>query len=418
MDTAERTRLDKHDPAQSRAYGLPESPKQPQFMLVPSLACHANCAYCFSTRDGPGMSPEMVDESLEFISGVAREAKQEKVRVTLHGGEPLMAGRGILRRVLEGLRARFGRGRYEVALQSNLWLLDDEFCELFVEHNVEIGTSIDGPEDVTDAQRGGSYFARTMQGIKLAREHGLRVGCITTFTPFSAPRWREVFDFFRKERLGVSIHASVPCVGAGNGKHSLAPEQYASLLMEALDYYLEHSSEMVISSLDQMCQGVAFAEEKVCTFRNCLGMFLAIDPHGGIYPCQRFWGMTAYRLGNLADNPTLSDLLNSPMARRMAYRQAAVCNACGECEHIDYCRGGCPYNAWSGGDLTRVKDPYCEAYLAVFDDVKQRLAQEMRSKENVAAIAQRPFAQDGHPLLRTGPISELIQRSARAVWRS
>lgn len=363
------------------------------------------------------MSPEMVDEALEFLSHVSRETKQEKIRVTLHGGEPLMAGHGILRRVLEGLRMRFGRGGYEVALQSNLWLLDDEFCELFSKHTVEIGTSIDGPEEITDAQRGVGYFERTMRGIKLAREYGLRIGCIATFTLISASRWREVADFFRAERLGLTIHAAVPQMGSEDASYSLTPQQYASLLREALDYYLEYRCEMLVSSLDQMCQGVAFAEGKVCTFRDCLGMFLAIDPHGGIYPCQRFCGMTAYRLGNLADHPTLSDLLSSPMASRMAERQAKVREACGECEHLDYCLAGCPYNAWAG-NLAGVKEPYCAAYRAVFDDIKRRIAQEMRSKENVAAIAQRPFDQDGHPLLRMGPISELLQRSVRTSRQS
>jgi uncharacterized protein len=45
-----------------------------------------------------------------------------------------------------------------------------------------------------------------------------------------------------------------------------------------LDYYVEHRRELAVSSLDQMCQGFGCGEGKVCTFRDCLGMFLAIDP--------------------------------------------------------------------------------------------------------------------------------------------
>lgn len=62
-----------------------------------------------------------------------------------------------------------------------------------------------------------------MKGIRLARSSGLNVGCIATFTPWSAHRWRDVFDFFLEQRLGMSIHASVPWVGrtfAINGQES------------------------------------------------------------------------------------------------------------------------------------------------------------------------------------------------------
>jgi len=357
------------------------------------------------------MSPDTMKAALDFIANITTETVQQNVKVTFHGGEPLMAGHAILRQALDGLETRFGRGGYEVGLQSNLWLLDDEFCELFLRHDVEVGTSLDGPAEITDAQRGGGYFAGTMQGIELAKKRGLRVGCIATFTPVSDSRWREVADFFLAERLGFSIQPSVPRMDTEDALYSLSPQRYANLLRGLLDYYVEHRREMIIPSLDEVCQAVAFGESKVCTFRDCLGMFLAIDPSGDIYPCQRFCGIPTYRLGALSEKPTLSQLLNSPIAQRMAERQARVRAACADCGHVDYCLGGCAFNAWSKGDIARVKDPYCEAYKAIFDDIKQRLIREMQSEENVKAIASRRFPAEPHPLLRKGPLSELMRRS-------
>jgi uncharacterized protein len=291
---------------------------QPHFMLVPSLACPAECSYCFGPHQGPTMSPQTMEATLDFMAKIADETSQRKVNVTFHGGEPLQAGHDLWRKALEGSDQRLGRGRYEVALQSNLWLLDDQFCQLFAEHKVEIGTSLDGPEEITDHQRGRGYFARTMQGVQKANCYGMNVGCIATFTPDSASRWREVFDFFLEERLNFSIHAAVPPLDLLDGQYAISPEQYGRSLCEMLDYYVEHRRETSISSLDQMSQGFGCGNVKVCTFRDCLGKFLAIDPHGDIYPCQRFCGKPAYRLGRLADQPTLADLLDSPVARRMA----------------------------------------------------------------------------------------------------
>jgi len=51
---------------------------------------------------------------------------------------------------------------------------------------------------------------------------------------------------------------------------------------------------------------------------------------------------------------------------------------CGECRHIRYCRGGCPYNAIvpTGGEISGV-DPHCTAYRMIFDEIAGRLDREM-----------------------------------------
>ena len=474
----------------------PNGVNQPHFMLVPSLACPAACSYCFGPHQGPTMSPQTMESVLEFVARIAAQTRQKRVKVTFHGGEPLLAGHALWRQALEGLRKRFGpsplplfpkgrgdqtiplypkgrgdqtiplapatgeRGRgeggYEVAVQSNLWLLDDEFCELFCDHRVEVGTSLDGPKEITDAQRGPGYFARTMQGIRKAEDHGLRVGCIATFTPASARRWREVFDFFLSERLDFSIHAAVPsldhrnarmqlgsmagttvgarfqrarglspgtletCPHSGTPKpnflnhaqNAISPEQYGELLCVLLDYYVEHRRDLSVSSLDQMCQGFGCGAGKVCTFRDCLGMFLVIDPAGDIFSCQRFCGRRNYRFGNVADQPCLEELLHSSVAQRMRQREQRVREACNGCTHFGYCRGGCPYNAWATGDNDCVQDPYCPAYRAAFDHIQARLHEEVASARNIEAMAERPYNGRGHPLLREGPLIDLVRAGA------
>ena len=65
---------------------------RPQFMVVPSLACPARCGYCFGPHHGPIMSPEVADAAVAFIARIATETGMDRVRVTFHGGEPLMAG--------------------------------------------------------------------------------------------------------------------------------------------------------------------------------------------------------------------------------------------------------------------------------------------------------------------------------------
>lgn len=353
------------------------------------------------------MSLETSKKVLDFFAKTVAKIKQKKVKVTFHGGEPLTAGYDYFDKILSGLKSCSSTVDVEIGIQSNLWLFDDEIGRLFREYNVAVGTSLDGPKEITDAQRGLGYFEKTMQGIQRAHSLGISVGCIATFTQQNFTRWREVFDFFIHEHLDFSIHSAVAGINS-NYRYALSPEQYGHLLCEMLDYYIENRKKISVSSLDQICQGVGWLEGRVCTFKECLGMFLAIDPSGNIYNCQRFAGRKEYRLATIHDEFDIEKLFSGQGAQQFLKYQHEVNNACKDCEHFSYCKGGCPYNAWADKQNGKNKDPYCESYKKIFTKIKNRLFEEMSSQENIDAIAEEPY-ENGHLLLRKGQLIDLIR---------
>ena len=387
---------------------------KPHFMLIPSLSCPAACRYCFGPNTGPAMDIRMVKHTVDYMDSVVQETGQDKVRVTFHGGEPLAAGHDIIEALVKEIYDRFFGLGIDIGLQSNLWLLDDRYCELFKEYGVSISTSLDGPEEINDGQRGNGYYKKTVQGIQLAASYGLRTGCIATFTSVTAPRYREILDFFQSRSFPFSVHPSVAAIGRKTGLE-LTNEQYWTLFNGLFNSYIENRKSIKIESYDQICQGIAFNEGRVCTFRDCFGMFLAIDPNGDIYSCQRFAGKSEYRLGNIMDRPSMNDLANSPAARQFLQREALMHEQCGECEHFGYCKGGCPYNAAAAGQFMAV-DPYCESYKQMFSLVSNKLHEEMVSDENFRAISELGPSERGNPLLRVGPVTDLTDEHAHPYF--
>jgi uncharacterized protein len=128
----------------------------------------------------------------------------DDIEITFHGGEPLAVGAEFYRMALPILRHGLKSCKVHFSMQSNLWLLTDELCTILRENGVSIGTSLDGPEFITDMQRGQGYFRRTVAGIERARAHGLDVACICTFTPRSLPHAEQIFDFFVDSGLNFS----------------------------------------------------------------------------------------------------------------------------------------------------------------------------------------------------------------------
>jgi uncharacterized protein len=347
------------------------------------------------------------------------------LELTFHGGEPLTAGAGFYRLALPLLRDGLAPREVRFGLQSNLWLLTDELCELFLEFGVSIGTSLDGPEEINDAQRGAGHFRCTMAGIERARAHGLEVGYICTFTARSAERAEEVFDFFRCEGLGFSIHAALPPLGRLGDGWALPPEDHGQLLVDMLDRYLAHADKVRIGTLDAMSRSVSAGRGGICSFGDCLGEYLAVDPEGFIYPCQRFAGMPGFLLGNVHECPSLQALAEAPAWRLFAERQARIEEKCGDCPHLDYCRGGCPYNAIARGGEgfdAALRDPHCPAYRRAFDAIAERALQEVFSDENLAAVVEQGSGKHGLmrrgrllQIMRDGPHPQKVARRAREV---
>ena len=382
-------------------------------MLVPSLACPAGCAYCFGPHvGGEVMGRKTIDAVVRWQRMLACDGPDAEgaLEITFHGGEPLVPGIDFYRMALPALRDGLAPRRVRFALQSNLWLLTDELCELFAQYGVSLGTSLDGPEAINDAQRGVGYYARTMAGIERARDHGLTPGAICTFTAQSAPHADEVYDFFLAEGLSFSLHAALPSLRyPAVGRWALPPQAHGELLVHLLDRYLDNLTRIRISTLDSMARSVSAGQGGICTFGDCLGRYLAVGPDGAIYPCQRFAGMADYSIGNVADCPSAGDMAGTSVWQAFAAREAQIAQSCGDCSALAVCRGGCPYNALVDGDLAG-RDPHCTAYKAAFENISERALSEVFAPENLDAVVERPDGERG--LMRRGRLLSLMREGA------
>jgi uncharacterized protein len=356
-------------------------------MLIPTLGCPARCNYCWSSEPGsPVMSIETVNEVVEWL----KNFRADRVTFTFHGGEPLLAGVDFYRQALPLISEGLQHLKPAFALQSNLWLMTPELACILAEYNIPIGTSIDGPEELNDQQRGTGYFKKTMQGYEIAKAHGVTVRFICTFTAQSVKRREDIFNFFKKNGFTMKLHPALPSLKSNQpGQWALDPAEYGELLVYLLDQYLDHLGEIEIMNINDLCRCVFTRRGSVCTFVDCVGSTFAVGPDGNIYPCYRFIGMPDYCFGNVADRPSMEDIQRTEAWKRMHRFTEFVDTACGTCSHIRYCRGGCPYNAIvaHGGEDKGV-DPNCTAYKRIFDEITGRLNKEMSESP---AMDMAPF---------------------------
>jgi uncharacterized protein len=353
-------------------------------MIIPTLGCPSKCSYCWSSEVGsPRMTIETVGEIVEWL----RDFRDDPVTFTFHGGEPLLAGADYYRAALPMLKRELEHLSPNFALQTNLWLLTPELAEVLAEHEIPIGSSLDGPQELNDLQRSERYYERTIAGYELAKKHGLQVQFICTFTSYSVQFKEEIFNFFRENGLVLKLHPALPSLRSDQpDRWALPPEEYGELLVYLLDKYLENMDRIEVRNINDYARCVFTGRGTVCTFVDCMENTFAVGPDGSIYPCYRFVGMPEYVMGNVRDRPSQADLAASPAGVRMRQFKEYVDVNCKGCKHLRYCRGGCPYNAIAPTDgVIMGVDPHCIAYKRIFDEISDRFNKEMMASMGLEA---------------------------------
>jgi len=316
-----------------------------------------------------------------------RDFRDDPVTFTFHGGEPLLAGADYYRAALPMLKRELEHLSPNFALQTNLWLLTPELAEVLAEHEIPIGSSLDGPQELNDLQRSSGYYEKTMAGYELAKKHGLQVQFICTFTSYSVQFKEEIFNFFRENGLVLKLHPALPSLRSDQpDRWALPPEEYGELLVYLLDKYLENMDRIEVRNINDYARCVFTGRGTVCTFVDCMENTFAVGPDGSIYPCYRFVGMPEYVMGNVRDRPSQADLAASPAGVRMRQFKEYVDVNCKGCKHLRYCRGGCPYNAIAPTDgIIMGVDPHCIAYKRIFDEISDRFNKEMMASMGLEA---------------------------------
>jgi Arylsulfatase regulator (Fe-S oxidoreductase) len=332
------------------------------------------------------MSIDTLRQVVEWLKGF----QNDQITLTFHGGEPLLAGARFYREALPLLTKGLASQEPTFAMQTNLWRLTPEIASILAEYHVPLGSSLDGPKEVNDSQRGEGYFEKTLRGYRIAIDHGLKVSFICTFTAQSVKYREEIVQFFMDNGFTLKLHPALPSLRSHDpAAWALPPEEYGDLLEYLLEVSLEHLDTFEIMNINDLVKGVMIRHGTVCTFVDCMDSTYAVGPDGWIYPCYRFVGMDDYRMGHVQDRPTREELTASPAGQMMQAFKRRVDQSCGTCKHRIYCRGGCPYNAIVPGDGSiQGVDPYCVAYKRIFEEITRRLEDELYGS---CALERSPF---------------------------
>ncbi|MBR4308420.1 MAG: thioether cross-link-forming SCIFF peptide maturase [Oscillospiraceae bacterium] len=332
--------------------------------------CNLNCAYCFA---GQGeyqgerglMSYEVGKQALDFL--IENSKGRRNLEVDFFGGEPLM-NFDVVKRLVAYARERekeCGKN-FRFTLTTNGVLIDDDVIDFSNKEMSNVVLSLDGRKEIHDRYRvdyagNGSWDRIVPKFQKLVEARGNKNyymrGTFTHANPDFMKDMETMLD------LGFTELSMEPVV--------CAPDAPSALTAEDLPIVLEQYERLAERMLEQHRMGKPFTfyhymidlKGGPCIYKRVSGCgsgteYMAVTPSGDLYPCHQFVGEERFKLGDVWQGVTNTEIRE----------EFAACNVysrpeCADCWAKLYCAGGCAANAYHAtGSVTGVYRYGCELF--------------------------------------------------------
>jgi len=335
--------------------------------------CNLTCKHCYSIsadKDFPG------ELSMAEIYGVMDDLKRFRVPVLiLSGGEPLLRPD-----IFDIAQRAKGMGFY-VGLSSNGTLIDETNIRRIAETDFDyVGISLDGIRETHDKfRRMKGAFEKSLHGIRLCRDLGLKVGVRFTMTQDNAHDLPGLLGLVEDEGIDRFYFSHLNYAGRGNKNrkddaHHQMTRQAMDLLFDTCWEYQGRGLNKEFTTGNNDADGVYFLHWATQRFPqqaahiraklaqwggNSSGVNVAnIDNLGNVHPDTMWWH---YTLGNVRERP-FSDIwqdVSDPIMAGLKAKPRKVGGRCAACIHFDICGGNTRVRAQQLAGDPWAEDPGC-----------------------------------------------------------
>lgn len=387
---------------------LQPAPARPGPVVIWNLIrrCNLKCKHCYSISADVDFPGEL---SREEIFQVMDDLKDFHVPVLiLSGGEPL------LRPDIFDISARAKAMGFYVGLSSNGALITEQNIGDIAAIGYDyLGVSLDGIGAVNDEFRGKKgAFDAALNGIRLARDKGIKVGLRFTATMDNIHQLPDMLALMQRENIDKFYLSHLSYAGRGN-KNRQTDAQHASTraMMELMfkaayeDALNGGGREFVTGNND--ADGVYLLLWVKCNFPeryeqtrakllqwggNATGVNIAnIDNLGDVHPDTMWWH---YKLGNVKARK-FGDIwmdTSDPIMAGLKAKPRRIGGRCGACKYFDICGGNTRVRAMQLTGDPWAEDPACylsDAEIGL-DEARPRLqVTPFRGAKHAAAAEYR-----------------------------
>jgi uncharacterized protein len=367
-----------------------------EFIVKVHSRCDLSCDYCYmyemadqSWRSQPRtMSAETAELTAQRIGEHAIAHGLPGITLILHGGEPLLAGRDLIARLVTATRRAAGSGTaVTVQVQTNGVGLSEAYLSFFEEHGVMIGVSVDGDADAQDRHRRfasgrGSSVPVAAALRRLQRFPHLYSGLLCTIDLRNDPvRTYQALTGYAPPKIDFMLPHGTWAAPPPGRDTDPARTPYADWLIEVFDYWYPKPLTRV-RLFEEIMQLLLGGDSDSETVGLAPAQMVVIETDGTVEQVDTlkaaFAGATATGLHVASDPLDAALLLPQMAARQIGVR--ALSAQCRVCSIHTVCGGGMYSHRYREGTGFANPSVYCPDLITLINHIRNRIRADLTAR--------------------------------------
>ncbi|MFF0579916.1 cyclophane-forming radical SAM peptide maturase AmcB [Streptosporangium saharense] len=340
-------------------------------VLQPTTLCNLDCVYCYLPHRR--LSKEMSPKVAQAVADSAAELSDPNhpVEVVWHGGEPMALGLRKFRALLAPFERLRNAGQVQHCVQTNATLINDEWCDLLVHHQIRVGVSIDGPAALNAQRidlRGRPAFDRIVRGIDRLRDHDIRFSVIAVVGAEGIEQPESLLDALAglgPHTIGLNVEEME---GVNDRRCGITQDQAEQFWKRTMDWRRTRKTGPAIRELDRLADYLYLARsgqrDEWC--RHGLDPIPTVSVDGDVVllsPELAGIGDDAYGsflAGNVCSQSIANMLAHAYRLRYVREFMTGLRRCEAECEFWNFCRGAQACNRYfENGSFATTETDYC-----------------------------------------------------------
>lgn len=350
-------------------------------VMQPTSICNMDCKYCYLHNRKKSYYMK-VEVARAVADSIAMQDLDMPVTLIWHGGEPLAMGIKRLRALLEPFEQLRNAGKVEHAIQTNATLIDASWCNLFKEYGIQVGVSLDGPEEANVQRVFWSTrpaYPKIMQGLECLKEHNIAFLAISVVNASALGKAAMLYKFF--QQLGCTMWCinveEVEGLNTGTPAY-VDDERMKRFWQEIFDAWREDPTLSIREIEDVLGFASAVLEtEGEVEIPLEIAPFPTIAHDGSVTLLSpELAGTKSVEYDDFCSGNVLETTLPCIIQRAQNHlyvldQMKAVRQCAAECTYFDFCGGGMPANRFfEHGRIDVMATGYCRnRIIRLFDAV-------------------------------------------------
>jgi len=350
--------------------------------------CNINCSYCYMYNMGDTSylnQPKFID--LKIVEELSKKIKKHcndndihNFSITLHGGEPLLYGKNKTSKLLDILKSIEDENlQVKISIQTNGILIDDEWCKIFKDYNLNIGISLDGPKETNDTNRvnfkGNGTYDEVVKGIEICKNNNIKFGILSVVNPNISPN----LAYNHLKELDVKGVDFLILDENYDNFNEFLPNVVSNWLISVFNLWFEERETISIRIFENIIKGVYGLNFSADSYGSSTNNAIIIETNGSIETLdvlkicgEKFTKNTLNILSNDLNEVFENDLINLYF-----FSNTLLSKKCLSCPVNEICAGGYIPHRYSSKNGFNNPSIYCDDLLNLIIHIQNKLIELM-----------------------------------------